>query len=138
MLDIIGCSHDKYDLRVADVFRWKAFCEIMLFEYQEALHSLEKVETVLDNNMDKISCEYTDEIEDLIGAIHVRMVKFKGLTESLTRSVTKNLYGNWWDNELLCKCGFDIENDGEVDLKIIKPKAPTMIARNSGLRISYA
>ena len=110
----------------------------MLFEYQEALHSLEKVENVLDNNMDKIRREYIDEIEEVITAIHTRMDNFKGLTESLTRSVTKNLYGNWWENELLCKCGYDIENDGEIDLTIIKPTAPTRIARNSGHRISYA
>ena len=138
MFNLIRLKQDKYDLRLTDTLRKKAYCEIKLFEYNEALHTLEKIETILEHNLDQIHDERLDEIEQLIDTVRAHIYKFRGISASMSKAMTRSGYRNMWDNELLCKCGYDVDNDEEIPLMVIMPKAPQAKTKMSGHRISFA
>ncbi len=119
-----------------DILKRKAYCELKLFEYSEAYHTLEKVENILANNIDESNGEYLEEIEDLKDAVQH---KYHGVNELMSKAMTIRGYRNLCDSDLLCRCGYDVDSDGMINLEAIRPKeAPKSRMKMSGNRILLA
>ena len=131
-------SHKLDYVDLKEALKKKAYCHIKLYEFEEALYTLEKIEYILETDDIDLADAEKDEIADLMAAVQFQLFKYPSLTEYISKSMTAKGYRNPWNNDLLCKCGYDIDAEEDMDLTSITPMAPPAKTKTSGHIVSYA
>lgn len=124
-------------MALTDTLRKKAYCEIKLLNFEEAGKTLEKIEFILENNLEPTDTEI-EEIDNLMSSVRVQIHKSSSIGSYISKKMTEKGYRHPLNSDLMCKCGYDIENDTEVDLKCVKPELPVYSTKMSGHKISFA
>lgn len=137
LFEVVKTSHHKYDLALTDTLRKKAYCEIKLLNFEEAGKTLEKIEFILENNLEPTDTEI-EEIDNLISSVRVQIHKSSTIGSYISKKMTGQGYRHPLNSDLMCKCGYDIENDTDVDMKCVKPELPVYSTKMSGHKISFA
>ena len=68
LFEVVKKSHHKYDMALTDTLRKKAYCEIKLLNFEEAGKTLEKIEFILENNLEPTDTEI-EEIDNLMSSL---------------------------------------------------------------------
>jgi len=135
---MVKASHNKYDVKLADTLKKKAYCEIKLFQFEDASKTLKKIEFILENNLDPADSQL-DELEELMETVYNNQVeKVLSFTAYISKAMTSRGYRNLLNSDLLCKCGYEVENDEEINLSSVEPAAPLLKTKISGHKVSYA
>jgi uncharacterized protein YeeX (DUF496 family) len=134
---------NDYHRKLSDVLKKKAYCEIKLFDYDNAIDTLRKLRTTVQLNSGHDQLGGNDDQQDLkdikhlIADIKTHVTKVPSLSEYLSKTMTAKGYRNLWNNDLLCKCGYDVEEEDEIKLKVITPKAPVLRPNLYGHKVLF-
>jgi hypothetical protein len=112
------------------------YVRIRLFKFDAAMDMLEDIEYIQEKKLTKCSRKLL-RTKELINSCQYQLDKKTGLMEAMVRALAHAGFRNPWNEDLLCRCGFDIDSD-ELDIRSCMPKRPNMVTKLSGHRISYA
>jgi len=138
LLYVVKASHNKYDVKLADTLKKKSYCEIKLFQFEDASNTLQKVKFILENNLDPADSQLHD-LEELMETVYNNeLEKCSSVTAYISKAMTSRGFRNTFNSDLLCKCGYEVENDKEINLSSVLPAAPLLKTKISGHKVSYA
>jgi hypothetical protein len=112
----------------------KAYCEIKLFQFEDASKTLKKVEFILENNLDPADSQLR-ELEELMETVYNNQVE-KLLSFTAYEYVSKAMTSRGYRNPF--NCGYEVLNDDDINLLSVKPAAPLLKTKISGHKVSYA
>lgn len=140
-MEIIKERHDinHYYRMLSETLRNKAYCELKLFEFDKATRTLKKLQNILiETDEDPAHIPIKDEdVQHLISNIKGHESKMPSLCEYVSKTLTTSGYRNPWDTDLLCKCGYDIDDDNDMNLEIISPKSPLLRSYLYGHKVCF-
>lgn len=123
---------------MADTLKKKAYCEIKLFQFEDASKTLKKIEFILENNLDPADSQLR-ELEELMETVYNNQVEtVSSFSAYISKAMTSRGFRNPLNSDLLCKCGYEVENDEEINLSSVLPAAPLLKTKISGHKVSYA
>lgn len=79
-----------------------------------------------------------DDLKNLVLNVRSHTSKMPSLGEYLSKAMTANGYRNPWNSDLLCRCGYDVDDDDDLNLAAITPPLPTLKTKMYGHKISFA
>lgn len=132
---------NHYHRKLSVTLKNKAYCEMKLFEFDKAIGTLKKLQNTLmeiaDDNATHVTRKEQD-IQQLIENIRTHQSKVPSLCEFISKRLTKSGYRDPWDTDLLCRCGYDVDDDGnDLNLEIITPKSPFLKTSIYGHKVSF-
>jgi len=133
ILHIHECSKDDVDAKEAETMKKIAFTNIKLYEYDDAIEMLTDVQEIHPN----LKSSTRRKLNHLMGALHYQATKYPAAKELLLRTLTGLGCRSGWNNDLLCKCGAEIDED-EIDVRVITPKRPSKGTKMSGHKVSFS
>lgn len=122
------------DINSVPTMKKIVYTKLKLCQHEEALDMLYDIEEIESESYLE---EDMKETRNLISSVHYQSMKYPGLIELAMTALTKNGFRDPWDNEHICKCGNDLEED-EFDLRPCLPQRPIVRTKMSGHKISYA
>lgn len=129
------CTYlDVGDLEVAKAMKRLVYCQMKLYKYEEALETLQEIETILEMNYEEDD-KRLSKTRDLIGSVHYEMHKFPSFVELVARNMTFYGFRDPFNTDLLCRCAADVESGEFLPCKPIQPPIRTKM---SGHKVSYA
>eukprot|EP00557_Chaetoceros_sp_GSL56_P003376 CAMPEP_0176502158 /NCGR_PEP_ID=MMETSP0200_2-20121128/14594_1 /TAXON_ID=947934 /ORGANISM="Chaetoceros sp., Strain GSL56" /LENGTH=612 /DNA_ID=CAMNT_0017901191 /DNA_START=282 /DNA_END=2120 /DNA_ORIENTATION=- len=115
-----------------------AYCQVKLFEFDEAISTLKKLQKISMETVDDDPAYvpiHDEDILHLIANIRTHESKVPSLCEFVSKTLTTSGYRNPWDSDLLFRCGYDM--DEGMNLEIITPKPPHLRTKMYGHKVSF-
>jgi len=126
-------SNDDVDAKEAEAMKNIAFTNIKLYEYDDALEMLTDVQDIHPN----LKASTRRKLDRLMAALHYQATKYPAPKELMLRTLTGLGFRSGWNNDLLCKCGGESDED-EINVRVITPKRPSMGTKMSGHKVSFS
>ena len=136
LLEVEKDKFGEYDLALVATMYKIVYVRIRLFRFDEAIEMLEDMEYIQEKKLKKCNRKLL-RTKELINSCQYQVDKKTGVVEAIVRALANAGFRNPWNEDLLCRCGFEIDSD-ELDMRSCMPKRPNMVTKLSGHRISYA
>lgn len=125
---------DVGDLEVAEAMKKLVFCQMKLYQYEEAIKTLEEIQAIQEMNFDDDDVQLI-KTKGLIASARYELHKHPGIFEMVARNLTITGFRDPFNSDLLCRCAAGVESS---DFLPIKPNPPPVRTKMSGHKISYA
>ena len=136
LLEVEEDKFGQYELALVPTMYKIVYVRIRLFRFDEAIDMLEDIEYIQEQKLTDCSRKLL-RTKELINSCQYQLDKKTSMMEAVVRALANAGFRNPWDEDVLCRCGFDIDSD-ELDIRSCMPKRPNMVTKLSGHRISYA
>lgn len=111
------------------------YCQIQLFQFEDALRTLREIEAIQEMNFDDDD-KQLKKTRKLIASAQYDLFKHPSFLEMIARNVTLMGFRDIFNKDHLCKCAADIHSGD--DYLPCQPKPPSVKTKMSGHTISYA
>jgi len=127
-------SDENEELEEAEVMKKIAYTHIRLYEYDDALELLQEVKDIHPN----LRSSTRRKFNRLLAALHYQANKYLAPKEMMVRTLANLGFRSGWNNDVLCRCGGDDGDTGDLDLRVVLPKRPLKGTKMSGHKVSFS